>query len=58
MHESFNFHEVQITNLLLAVCAFGVIAKKVKVKVTHSCPTLCDPMDYTVHGMFQAGILE
>ena len=23
-----------------------------------SCPTLCDPMDYTVHGIFQARILE
>ena len=22
---------------------------KVKVKVTQLCPTLCDPMDYTVH---------
>ena len=28
--------------------------KKVKVKATQSCPTLCDPMDYTVHGVFQA----
>ena len=32
--------------------------KKVKEKVTQSCPTLCDPMDYTVHGMLQARILE
>ena len=23
-------------------------------KVTQSCPTLCDPMDYTVHGILQA----
>ena len=30
----------------------------VKVKVTQSCPTLCSPMDYTVHGIFQARILE
>ena len=29
-----------------------------KVKVTQSCPTLCDPMDYTVHGILQARILE
>ena len=27
-------------------------------KVAQSCPTLCDPMDYTVHGIFQARILE
>ena len=31
---------------------------EVKVKVTQSCPTLCDPMDYTVHGILQASILE
>ena len=24
-----------------------------KVRVAHSCPTLCDPMDYTVHGILQ-----
>ena len=31
---------------------------EVKVKVTQSCLTLCDPMDYTVHGILQARILE
>ena len=30
----------------------------VKVKVAQSCPTLCDPMDYTVQGILQARILE
>ena len=30
----------------------------VLVKVTQSCPTLCDPKDYTVHGFLQARILE
>ena len=25
-------------------------------KVTQSCLTLCDPMDYTVHGILQARI--
>ena len=29
-----------------------------KVKVTQSCPTLCDPMDYTFHGIPQARIPE
>ena len=28
-----------------------------KVKVAQSCPTLRDPMDYTVHGLLQARIL-
>ena len=31
---------------------------KMKVKVAQLCPTLCDPMDYTVHGILQARILE
>ena len=29
-----------------------------KVKVAQSCLTLCNPMDYTVHGILQARILE
>ena len=31
---------------------------EVTVKATQSCPTLCNPMDYTVHGILQARILE
>ena len=36
---------------------------KVKSEVAQSCPTLCDPMDYSlpnssIHGIFQARILE
>ena len=31
---------------------------KVKMKVAQLCPTLCDPMGYTVHGILQARILE
>ena len=30
----------------------------VKVKVVQLCPTLGDPMDYTVHGILHARILE
>ena len=29
-----------------------------KLKVAQSCPSLCDPMDYTVHRILQARILE
>ena len=29
-----------------------------EVKGAQSCPTLCDPVDYTVHGILQARILE
>ena len=28
--------------------------RAIKLKVTQSCPTLCDPMGYTVHGILQA----
>ena len=30
----------------------------VKVKVTQLCPILCDPKDYTVHGILQVRILQ
>ena len=33
-------------------------AGKFQVKVAQSCPILCNPMDYTVHGILQARILE
>ena len=37
----------------------GILGRgKVKVKVAQSCLTLCNPMDYTVHGILQARILE
>ena len=31
---------------------------KVNMRVAQSCPTLCDPMDYTVYRILQARILE
>ena len=37
---------------------FTFIPHANKVKVAQSCPTLCDLMDYTVHGILQARILE
>ena len=35
-----------------------LMIKDVKVKVTQLCPTLCDPIVYTVHGILQPKILE
>ena len=35
-----------------------ISSSEVWVKVTQLCPTLCNPMDYTVHGILQARILE
>ena len=40
------------------VAKFSFLPLKVKVKVAQSCLTLWDPMDYTVHGILQARILE
>ena len=37
------------------VCTTEVL--KVKLKVAQSCPALCDPMDFRVHGILQARIL-
>ena len=52
MHDSFQLflHIVQIFHSWRRY--------KVKVKVTQSCPTLCDPMDYTVDRILQTRILE
>ena len=33
------------------------VYESMKVKVIQSCLTVCDPMDYTVHGILQARIL-
>ena len=43
-----------VTQGLKAVGATATVT----VKVTQLCLTLCDPMDYTVHGILQARILE
>ena len=36
----------------------AIFKSEVKVKATQWCPTLCDPMNYTVHGILQARMLE
>ena len=36
----------------------GGLQSMVKVKAAQSCLTLCDPVDYTVHGILQARTLE
>ena len=37
---------------------YQILGTILKVKVAQSCPTLCDPMDYTVHRLLQERILE
>ena len=42
----------------LRILNFILKIMKVNVKVTQLCPTLCDPMGYTVNGILQARTLE
>ena len=61
---------VKMKNLCFVLCIDSYLPKCCKeetyilfidwseVKVAQSCPTLCDPMDCTVHGNLQARILE
>ena len=46
----------RLTQKHMKRCSTSLII--VKVKVAQLIPTLCNPMDYTVHGTFQARILE
>ena len=47
-----NLEIIHFTEGVFYVCVWS------EVKVAQLCPTLCDPMDYTVHGILQARILE
>ena len=42
----------------LSAVVFGAQENKVKVKVAQLCLTLCDPVNYTVHGLLWASIVE
>ena len=48
---------IRITSLVL-IHAHSPTMGFLIVKVTQPCLTLCDPMDYTVHGFLQARLLE
>ena len=50
--------EVWLMQFLFMEANAVFIHEKVKVKVAQLCLTLCDPIVYTVHGIFQAKILE
>ena len=57
------FHLLAFTNIEVKMTLSFLIEPYygdfwVKVKVSQLCPTLCDPIDYTVHGILQARILK
>ena len=45
--------QLEATQLMIQFSSYSA-----EVKVTQSCLTLCNPMDYTIHIMLQARILE
>ena len=47
-----------VANVLHVVASSSAAVLQRKGKVAQSCPTLGDPIDYTVHGILQARILE
>ena len=57
-----SYSEVSLFNCLLGkfqnTAVTWVYLHLVRVKVTQLCLTLCNPMDYTVHGILQARIPE
>ena len=55
-HSTLCFYEFDYVSHLLWVESYN--SPFVKGKVIQSCPTLCNPMYYTVHGILQARILE
>ena len=54
----FPFFPVNSQCLYVISCTHNPVPSVQFSPVTQSCWTLCDPMDYTVHGILQARILE
>ena len=57
-HYWLSFQGLLLTQTLASQKDSISLLKGTLVKVAQSCLTLCDPMDYTVHGILQARILE
>ena len=56
-------HATDSTSLSFLICRTRAVIllptpRRAEVKVSQLCPTLCDPTDYTVHGILQARVLE
>ena len=58
LNESHQIAKTQFSSKRHSVECLNILKESVKVKVTWSHPALCNPMDYTVHGILQARILE
>ena len=54
-----SFYEIRKVSFIFMKCDNKTAAREEsEVKVTQSCPTLCNPMDYIVCGILQARIPE
>ena len=47
-----------LSRWVLPMLVISVVSIRRILKVIHSCPTVCNPMDYIIHGILQARILE
>ena len=57
--ESFNMSNLTTTTVLSSRYGRKMMLREIKWSESRQlCPTLCDPMDYTVHGILQARIWE
>ena len=52
------FWKVYGSSLLKSLSTTEALSLSWKWKITQLCPTLCNPVNYTVHGILQARILE
>ena len=57
-YENTTFDTAFFIESLGFVCFFLSFLFNLKVKSAQLCLSLCDPMDYTVHGILQARMLE
>ena len=55
-----HFSYVIKINFNIKICNLNITSHTIvgEVKVAQWCPTLCEPMDYTIHGILHARILE
>ena len=58
MTQWLNNNKVGFCLLRMLLQALDCFCYASEVKVAQSCPPLCDPMDYTAHGILQARIQE
>src|SRR5574341_1256607 len=49
---------IKLSNQMLSLPHYYMHSNREEMKVAQLCPTLCNPMDCTFHGILQARVLE